>query len=104
MRLASDPTIIYGLTGGEPLGRGIRKSEIKKVTPYNTYEIDGLPPTPIANPGRDAIAAVLNPSETNDLYFFADGTGGHVFASTYREHQRNVASWRRIEQQKEDAE
>jgi UPF0755 protein len=100
MRLASDPTIIYGLTGGEPMGRGIRQSELKKITPYNTYEIDGLPPTPIANPGRDALAAVLNPPETKDLYFVADGTGGHLFASSYREHQRNVASWRRFERQK----
>ncbi len=103
MRLASDPTIIYGLTGGEPLGRGIRQSELKKVTPYNTYEIDGLLPTPIANPGRDALAAVLNPPDTKDLYFVADGTGGHVFASSYREHQRNVASWRRIERQQKNA-
>ncbi len=97
MNLASDPTIIYGLTGGEPLGRGIRQSELKKVTPYNTYVIAGLPPTPIANPGRGSLAAVLNPPKTKYLYFVADGTGGHAFASSYREHQRNVASWRRIE-------
>lgn len=97
MHLASDSTIIYGLTGGEPLGRGIRQSELKKVTPYNTYVIAGLPPTPIANPGRDSLAAVLNPLKTEYLYFVADGTGGHAFASSYREHQRNVASWRRIE-------
>jgi len=97
MRLQSDPTIIYGLTGGEPLGRGIRQSELRGETPYNTYVIRGLPPTPIANPGRDSIAAVLNPARTNDLYFVADGTGGHVFASTLREHNQNVAEWRRIE-------
>jgi peptidoglycan lytic transglycosylase G len=101
MRLESDPTIIYGITGGEPLGRGIRRSELDNVNnPYNTYLVDGLPPTPITNPGRDTIAAVLNPPDTNDLFFVADGTGGHVFAETYREHQRNVAAWRRIERQR----
>ena len=100
MRLESDPTIIYGLTGGEPLGRGLRQSELKKPNPYNTYQIDGLPPTPIANPGRDALAAVLNPPETKALYFVADGTGGHVFATTYSEHRRNVAAWRRIEKER----
>ncbi len=97
MRLESDPTIIYGLTQGEPLGRGLRVSELRKETPYNTYVIRGLPPTPIANPGRDAIAAVLNPAETDEIFFVADGTGGHVFASTLRDHNRNVAEWRRIE-------
>jgi len=99
MRLESDPTIIYGLTEGEPLGRGLRQSELKRVTPYNTYEIDGLPPTPIANPGREALAAVLNPPETKALFFVADGTGGHAFAETYSEHRRNVAAWRRIERE-----
>lgn len=99
MRLESDPTIIYGLTEGEPLGRGLRQSELKKVTPYNTYEIDGLPPTPIANPGRESLAAVLNPPETKALFFVADGTGGHAFAETYSEHRRNVAAWRRIERE-----
>lgn len=100
MRLQSDPTIIYGLTQGEPLGRGLRQSELDRETPYNTYSIDGLPPTPIANPGKQALAAVLNPPQTNDLYFVADGTGGHVFAENFRQHQRNVAQWRRIEREK----
>lgn len=98
MRLESDPTIIYGLTKGVPLGRGLRQSELMRRNPYSTYQIDGLPPTPIANPGRDAIAAVLNPPDTKELYFVADGSGGHAFAETYAEHQRNVANWRRIEQ------
>lgn len=98
MRLQSDPTIIYGITGGEPLGRGIRQSELdNRDNPYNTYRINGLPPTPIANPGRESIAAVLNPADTNDLYFVADGTGGHAFAPTLREHTANVARWRAIE-------
>lgn len=97
MRLQSDPTIIYGLTQGEPLGRGLRVSEIEKATPYNTYVIAGLPPTPIANPGRAAIEAVLNPADSDALYFVADGSGGHVFASTLDEHNRNVAEWRKIE-------
>ena len=97
MRLQSDPTIIYGLTGGEPLGRGLRVSEIEAATPYNTYVIFGLPPTPIANPGRAAIEAVLNPASSDALYFVADGSGGHVFAATLDDHNRNVAQWRRIE-------
>ncbi|MGD9801205.1 MAG: endolytic transglycosylase MltG [Parvularculaceae bacterium] len=97
MRLQSDPTVIYGITQGEPLGRGLRVSELERATPYNTYVIPGLPPTPIANPGRAAIEAVLNPADSNALYFVADGTGGHVFADTLAEHNRNVAEWRRIE-------
>ncbi|MFN4297753.1 MAG: endolytic transglycosylase MltG [Brevundimonas sp.] len=97
MRLESDPTIVYGVNGGRPLGRGIRRSELDRVTPYNTYRIDGLPPTPIANPGREALAAVLNPPETEYLFFVADGTGGHAFARTYEEHLANVARWRAIE-------
>lgn len=97
MRLESDPTIIYGVTRGLPLGRGIRRSEIDAVTDWNTYQIDGLPQTPIANPGRDSIAAVLNPPQTDELFFVADGNGGHVFARTNAEHARNVARWRTIE-------
>ena len=100
MRLESDPTIIYGLTQGEPLGRGLRLSELRSQTPYNTYVIAGLPPTPIANPGRASIEAVLNPMETEDLFFVADGTGGHAFASNLRDHQRNVDAWRRIERER----
>jgi UPF0755 protein len=100
MKLQSDPTIIYGLTKGVPLGRGIRKSELEKPTAYNTYFIVGLPPTPIANPGKASIAAVLNPAQTEDLFFVADGTGGHVFAATLAEHDKNVKKWREIERQR----
>jgi UPF0755 protein len=99
MRLESDPTIIYGLTRGRPLGRGILRSELARPNPYSTYQIPGLPPTPIANPGRESIAAVLNPPDTTELYFVADGSGGHVFATNFAEHTRNVAAWRRIERQ-----
>jgi UPF0755 protein len=99
MRLESDPTIIYGLTKGMPLGHPLRQSELATPNPYSTYQIAGLPPTPIANPGRDAIAAVLNPPASEELYFVANGTGGHVFAGSFAEHQRNVAAWRRIERQ-----
>ncbi len=96
MRLQSDPTILYGLFGGKgrPADRPIYQSDIDKPTPYNTYVINGLPPTPIANPGRAALEAVANPSKTKDLYFVADGTGGHVFASTLEVHNENVARWR----------
>ena len=99
MRLQSDPTIIYGIYGGlgKPADQPIRKSDLEKVTPYNTYQIDGLPPTPIANPGKAALEAVANPSQTNELYFVADGTGGHVFAATLEEHNENVARWRQVE-------
>jgi UPF0755 protein len=97
MRLESDPTIIYGISKGRPLGRGITMSELMAATPYNTYRIDGLPPTPIANPGRAALAAVLNPPASDELFFVADGTGGHVFASTLEAHRANVARWRAIE-------
>jgi len=101
MRLQSDPTIIYGITAGKgPLGRRIRRSEIDGVTEYNTYQIDGLPPTPIANPGRAALEAVLNPPETKDLYFVADGTGGHAFARSHAQHLRNVAALRRIQRER----
>lgn len=103
MRLESDPTIIYGLTKGAPLGHPLRQSELATPNPYSTYQIVGLPPTPISNPGRDAIAAVLNPPDSNELYFVANGSGGHVFAKNIAEHQRNVAQWRRIEQQQTDS-
>lgn len=100
MKLESDPTIIYGLVGGKgALGRGILASEIRQPTPYNTYVIAGLPPGPIANPGRASLEAAANPSRTRDLFFVADGSGGHAFAETYEQHQRNVARWRQIEQQ-----
>jgi len=104
MRLESDPTIIYGISQGEPLGRGLRRSEIDNANnAWNTYQIPRLPPTPIANPGRDAIAAVLNPAETNALFFVADGSGGHAFAETYAQHQRNVAHWRQVERNRRRA-
>ena len=100
MRLQSDPTIIYGLVGGQgKLGRPIRRSEIRRKTPYNTYRINGLPPTPIANPGRASIAAVLNPADSKALYFVADGSGGHAFAETLDAHNKNVRRWRQIEKQ-----
>ena len=104
MRLQSDPTIIYGLFGGKgrPTDRPIFKSDIEKPTPYNTYVIDGLPPGPIANPGRAALEAVANPSATNELYFVADGTGGHVFASTLEEHNENVARYRAFQKKQQE--
>src|SRR6185437_15686561 len=95
MRLQSDPTIIYGLVGGKgSLGRPIMKSEIEQPTPYNTYVIDGLPPGPIDNPGRASLEAAANPARTKEIYFVADGTGGHAFAENYTEHQKNVARLR----------
>ncbi|MGL4235759.1 endolytic transglycosylase MltG [Tabrizicola sp.] len=98
MRLQTDPTVIYGITKGEGvLGRGLRQSELRRETPWNTYVIDGLPPTPIANPGRLSIEAALNPDTTDYLFFVADGTGGHAFAETLEEHNENVARWREIE-------
>jgi UPF0755 protein len=98
MRLQSDPTIIYGLTGGKgSLGRPIQKNEIDQPTPYNTYVIDGLPPGPIANPGRASLEAAANPARTKEIYFVADGSGGHLFSDNYTEHQKNVARLRGIE-------
>jgi UPF0755 protein len=99
MRLQSDPTIVYGLVGGQgPLGRPITRTDIDTASAYNTYVIDGLPPGPIVNPGRAAMEAVANPSRTQDLYFVADGSGGHVFSDSLDSHNRNVQRWRQIEQ------
>lgn len=98
MRLQTDPTVIYGITKGQGvLGRGLRQSELRRETPWNTYVIDALPPTPIANPGKASIEAALDPASTNYVFFVADGTGGHAFAETLAEHNRNVAKWRQIE-------
>jgi len=97
MRLESDPTVVYGLTGGDPLGHGLRQSELAKATAYNTYAVNGLPPTPIANPGRAALEAALHPAVGDDLYFVADGSGGHVFSASLAEHLKHVARWRAIE-------
>ena len=102
MKLESDPTIIYGLSKGVPLGHPLRQSELETPNPYSTYQISGLPPTAICNPGRDSIAAVLNPPDSEDLFFVADGSGGHAFAKTGAEHARNVAQWRRIERERND--
>jgi UPF0755 protein len=100
MRLQSDPTIIYGLAGGKGvLDHPIQQDELERDTQYNTYIINGLPPTPIANPGRASIEAVLRPAKTKDLYFVADGTGGHVFASSLEEHNKNVFKWRKVERE-----
>jgi UPF0755 protein len=96
MKLESDPTIIYGITKGYPIGRRLLASEVRGSTPYNTYVIAGLPPHPICNPGKDSIAAVLHPAATKDLYFVADGTGGHVFADNIDDQTKNVLKWRRI--------
>jgi len=100
MKLQSDPTIIYGLVGGKgTLGRPIKRSEITQPSPYNTYVIDGLPPGPIANPGRASLEATANPARTRDLFFVADGTGGHAFTETYDQHAKNVAKLRASEKQ-----
>jgi UPF0755 protein len=98
MKLQSDPTIIYGLVGGRgTLGRPIKRSEIQQPSPYNTYIVDGLPPVPIANPGRASLEATANPARTRDLFFVADGSGGHAFSDTYDQHQKNVAKLRTME-------
>src|SRR5476649_2362603 len=98
IKLQSDPTIIYGLVGGKgTLGRPIKRSEIHQPSPYNTYVVDGLPPGPIANPGRASLEAAANPARTRDLFFVADGTGGHAFNENYEQHQKNVARLRAIE-------
>ena len=100
IKLQSDPTIIYGLVGGKgTLGRPIKRSEIIQPSPYNTYVIDGLPPGPISNPGRASLEAAANPARTRDLFFVADGTGGHAFTETYDQHQKNVAKLRSMEKQ-----
>ena len=100
MRLQSDPTIIYGIVGGQGvLGRSITKTDIESKSPYNTYQINGLPPGPICNPGKSAILAALHPAKTNDLYFVADGTGGHAFSETLKEHNSAVQKWRAVEKQ-----
>jgi UPF0755 protein len=96
MRLESDPTIIYGITKGRPLGRSLTHADVVDPTAWNTYAVAGLPPTPIANPGRASIEAALHPASTPDLYFVADGSGGHVFAQTFEQHSKNVARWRAI--------
>ena len=100
MRLQTDPAVIYGVTNGEGiLDRGLRRSELDRPTPYNTYVIPALPPTPIANPGRASIEAALDPDSTDFVFFVADGTGGHAFATNLDDHNRNVAAWRAIEAQ-----
>jgi UPF0755 protein len=104
MKLQSDPTIVYGLVGGKgALGHPITKAEKEQPTPYNTYIVDGLPPGPIANPGRASLEAAANPARTRELYFVADGNGGHIFSDTYEQHQKAVAKLRALEQQQNGA-
>ena len=101
MRLQSDPTVIYGLVGGQgSLGRAITRADLDQKSSHNTYQIPGLPPTPICNPGRSAIEATLSPAATNDLYFVADGTGGHTFSDTLKEHNAAVSTWRKVERER----
>ena len=100
MKLDADPTVIYPVTRGKPLRRRILKSELNERNGYNTYRMPGLPQGPIANPGKDSIAAVLHPAQTKALYFVADGTGGHVFADTLAQHQANVAKWYALRRQR----
>jgi UPF0755 protein len=102
MRLETDPTVIYGITNGKgALGRRLLRSDLEKPSPYNTYKITGLPPGPIANPGRAAVLATVNPAKHEYVYFVADGTGGHAFAETLEQHNRNVAKWRQIRRDRE---
>src|SRR6185369_14691933 len=103
MKLQSDPTIIYGLVGGKgTLGRPIMRSEIEQPTPYNTYVIEGLPPGPIANPGRASLEATANPARTKEIYFVADGTGAHAFSDSLEQHRQNIAKLRQFEQQRSE--
>jgi UPF0755 protein len=103
MRLQADPTVIFGITKGEySLGRGLFRNELNQYTPWNTYRIKGLPPTPITNPGKSAINAVTQPAITDFLYFVADGKGGHWFAKSNEEHNKNVKKWREIEKKKDN--